>query len=94
MVLLVDLNILLVFPAHIDTRTLEAGKHEFVFYYQLSDALPSSYIGKYGSVTYIIKAQLKPERKFGADAMITTEPFLVLRTYDLSLEPSKLQVCL
>lgn len=72
--------------------TLEEGPHEFVFYYQLSDSLPSSYIGKYGSVTYLIKAQLLPDRKYGADAMITNEPFLVLRTYDLSLEPFKLQV--
>ncbi|KAF6026782.1 hypothetical protein EB796_014913 [Bugula neritina] len=70
---------------------LEVGVNEFPFYCQLSDSLPSSYIGKYGSVTYLIKAQLRPDRKFAADAMITNEPFLVLRRYDLSLEPNTLQ---
>jgi len=34
----------------------------------------------------------RPDRKFAADAMITNEPFLVLRRYDLSLEPNTLQV--
>jgi len=67
------------------------GQNEFPFYYQLNENLPSSYIGKYGSVTYLIKAQLRPDRRHGADAMITNEPFLVLRRYDLSLEPFKLQ---
>ena len=72
--------------------TLNEGQNEFPFYYQLNENLPSSYIGKYGSVTYLIKAQLRPDRRHGADAMITNEPFLVLRRYDLSLEPFKLQV--
>ncbi|XP_067941272.1 arrestin domain-containing protein 4-like isoform X2 [Watersipora subatra] len=71
---------------------LSAGVNEYPFYYQLAENLPSSFIGKYGSVTYLIKAQLRPDRKYGADAMITNEPFLVLRRYDLSLEPLKLRV--
>lgn len=71
---------------------LDVGINEFPFYHQLSESLPSSYIGKFGSITYLVKAQLRPDRKFGADAMITNEPFLVLRRYDLSLEPFKLQV--
>ena len=64
--------------------TLEKGKHQFPLEYALPISLPSSFIGKYGSITYVVKATLKEDQKFGLNTMITSEPFLVMRRLDLS----------
>lgn len=66
---------------HERPQLLERGFHDFPFEYQLPEELPSSYIGKYGSVTYILKAVVQGERT--GDTSIATEPFLVLREYTL-----------
>ena len=57
--------------------SLNKGKHEFPFEYQLPENLPSSYIGKFGSITYLMKATTHGSRT--SDQAITSEPFLVLR---------------
>lgn len=53
------------------------GQHRFQFDYLLPNNLPSSFIGKYGSVTYVLKAVIHGERP--GETSITSEPFLVLR---------------
>ena len=58
---------------------LDRGFHDLPFEYQLPEDIPSSFIGKYGSVTYILKAVVQGERT--GDTSIATEPFLVLRGY-------------
>lgn len=63
---------------------LASGDHSYPFEFALPPSLPSSFIGKYGGVTYIIKATLKEDRPGGLGTVITTEPFLVLRPMDLS----------
>lgn len=65
---------------------LSKGNHSFPLQYNLPDSLPSSFIGKFGSVTYVVKATLKQgnENQMGLGSNITSEPFLVLRRYDLS----------
>ena len=63
------------------------GKHRFPMEYQLPMNLPSSFIGKFGSITYVVKATLKEDKKFGLSTLITSEPFLVLRKLDLTKEP-------
>ena len=65
---------------------LDVGKHTFPLEYTLPMNLPSSFIGKYGSITYVVKATLKEDKKFGMSTMITSEPFLVLRRLDISQE--------
>ncbi|XP_041370744.1 arrestin domain-containing protein 4-like [Gigantopelta aegis] len=62
-----------------DTKPLSIikGRHEFPFEYQLPENLPSSYIGKFGSITYLLKATTHGNRT--SDHAITSEPFLVLR---------------
>ena len=65
-------------------RILDQGFHDFPFEYQLPEDIPSSFIGKYGSVTYILKAVVQGERT--GDTTIATEPFLVLREYPLPEE--------
>ena len=71
---------------------LETGKHSFPVEYILPQNLPSSFIGKFGSITYVVKATLKEAKKFGLSTMITSEPFLVLRRLDLSREPTLLKL--
>ena len=71
--------------------TLEKGKHQFPLEYTLPVSLPSSFIGKYGSITYVVKATLREDQKFGLNAMITSEPFLVMRRLDLSADKKLLQ---
>ena len=74
-----------------DIIDLGPGMHEFPMEYQLPHNLPSSFIGKFGSITYVVKATLKENKKFGMSTMITSEPFLVLRKLDLSAKPTLLQ---
>lgn len=64
--------------------TISSGNHKFPFEYQLPDNLPSSFIGKFGSVTYVLKASVQGERP--GETSITSEPFLVLRRYTLPEE--------
>lgn len=53
------------------------GQHKFQFDYLLPNNLPSSFIGKHGSVTYVLKVTVQGERP--GETSITSEPFLVLR---------------
>lgn len=56
---------------------LPQGRHEFPLDYILPENVPSSYIGKYGNVTYTMKAMLVGVNS--KDTAICSEPFLVLR---------------
>jgi hypothetical protein len=56
-----------------ESITLGTGRHEFSFSYELPQELPSSFIGKFGSVTYVIKASAEDTRA----VMISSEPFLI-----------------
>ncbi|KAK2168022.1 hypothetical protein LSH36_21g05002 [Paralvinella palmiformis] len=69
---------------------VDPGDHSYTLEYQLPMNLPSSFIGKYGSITYVAKATLKEDKKFGLSTTITSEPFLVLRMLDISSEPKLL----
>ncbi|KAK3087408.1 hypothetical protein FSP39_005527 [Pinctada imbricata] len=60
-----------------DPLVIDKGFHTFPFDYQLPTNLPSSFIGKFGSVTYVLKAVIQGERP--GETSITSEPFLVLR---------------
>ena len=71
--------------------TLDRGTHKYPLSYKLPATLPSSFIGKYGSITYVVKATLKEGKRFGLSTMITSEPFLMLRKLDIANE-HKLQV--
>ena len=58
--------------------------HNYYYYHpstQLPDNVPSSYIGKFGNVTYTMKATVTGARS--NDTSITSEPFLVLRRWPL-----------
>ena len=68
--------------------TLDKGLHEYPLEYTLPPNLPSSFIGKHGSITYVVKATLKQDARFGLSAMITSEPFLVLRRLSLDSDPT------
>lgn len=59
-----------------DSLILVKGQHKFPFEYQLPNNLPSSFIGKFGSVTYVLKAIVNGEKN---ETNITSEPFLVIR---------------
>jgi hypothetical protein len=74
-----------------ESLSLEKGKHRFPLEYTLPLNLPSSFIGKFGSITYVVKATLKEDKKFGLSTLITSEPFLVLRKLDLTREPQLLE---
>lgn len=63
-----------------DPLVLDKGSHRFSFEYQLPDNLPSSFIGKFGSVTYVLKAIVNGEK---GETNITSEPFLVIRKAEL-----------
>lgn len=78
-----------VFDAEGLARYLDKGYHNFPFAYELPDNIPSSFIGKFGSVTYILKAVVEGERS--SDTTIATEPFLVMRSYPLPEELSQPQ---
>ena len=70
--------------------TLDEGRHRFPLNYQLPENLPSSFIGKFGSITYVVKAMLKEDKRFGPGTVITSEPFLVLKRLDI-VENAELQ---
>ena len=70
--------------------TLDEGRHRFPLNYQLPENLPSSFIGKFGSITYVVKAMLKEDKRFGPSTVITSEPFLVLKRLDI-VEDAELQ---
>ncbi|GFR85528.1 arrestin domain-containing protein 4-like [Elysia marginata] len=56
---------------------LPQGRHEFPLDYILPENVPSSYIGKYGNVTYTMRATAVGANS--RDTAISSEPFLVLR---------------
>ncbi|XP_013409375.1 arrestin domain-containing protein 4 isoform X1 [Lingula anatina] len=72
-------------------RQLEKGTHDFPFQYELPSNIPSSFIGKQGSVTYVVKATLQEDRGMSISPIIISEPFLVLRHMDISNEIGLLQ---
>lgn len=74
-----------------ESQTLEKGRHKFALEYVLPMNLPSSFIGKFGSITYVVKATLKEDKKFGLSTLITSEPFLVLRRLDISKDEALTQ---
>ena len=78
-------------PVQGDSQALGNGMHRYPLEYVLPDNLPSSFIGKFGSITYVVKATLKEDKRFGLNTMITSEPFLVLRTLDLSKDDNLMQ---
>ena len=82
-----------IFQAILDSshgaQYLNHGHHEFPFEYNLPDNIPSSFIGKYGSVTYILKVTVQGER--ASDTTIATEPFLVMRKFVLPEDVSEPQ---
>lgn len=65
-----------------DPLSLPRGIHEFSFDYLLPENIPSSYIGKYGNVTYTMRATVSGVNSI--DTSICSEPFLVLRDSPLS----------
>ncbi|CAH1787862.1 unnamed protein product [Owenia fusiformis] len=67
-----------------ESMVLDEGNHAFPFEYELPANIPSSFIGKYGSITYVVRATLKEAQQIGLGTLITSEPFLVLRTLDLA----------
>ncbi|WAR30563.1 ARD17-like protein [Mya arenaria] len=73
----------------IDVSYLDTGYHRLPFEYQLPDNIPSSFIGKFGSVTYILKAIVQGERN--SQPSIATEPFLVARKFILPDDMSQPQ---
>ncbi|KAH9500704.1 hypothetical protein Btru_076320 [Bulinus truncatus] len=77
---------------HLEPLSLDRGNHQFLFDYLLPEAIPSSYIGKYGNVTYTIKVTVTGVKS--VDTSISSEPFLVLRRSALppkALQPLLLQ---
>ncbi|CAL1536577.1 unnamed protein product [Lymnaea stagnalis] len=62
---------------HLEPLSLPKGQHDFPFDYILPENIPSSYIGKYGNVTYTMRATVAGVKS--SDASISSEPFLVLR---------------
>lgn len=76
-----------VFDAEGLARYMDKGYHYFPFAYELPDNIPSSFIGKFGSVTYILKAVVEGDKQ--TDTTIATEPFLVMRKFPLSEEMSE-----
>lgn len=64
-----------------DPIILDKGHHDFGFEYRLPENLPSSFIGKFGSVTYVFKATAIGDRP--GDTNIISEPFLILRDLPL-----------
>ncbi|GAB1607018.1 arrestin domain-containing protein 1-like [Argonauta hians] len=67
--------------------SLKAGPHDFPFDYQLPNNLPSSFIGKYGNVTYVLKAIVSGDHI--GETQVTSEPFLIVRPLPLSTEHLK-----
>ncbi|KAL8612780.1 hypothetical protein ACOMHN_033450 [Nucella lapillus] len=73
----VDVSKVIMDTQHSRPRSLLPGYNDFDFQYQLPDNLPSSFIGKFGNVTYTMKASVTGVK--ATDTAITSEPFLVLR---------------
>lgn len=73
----VDASKVILDTKHLQPHNLTPGYHEFPFEYHLPENLPSSYIGKYGNVTYTMKATVTGVKSI--DTSITSEPFLILR---------------
>jgi hypothetical protein len=66
------------------------GDHTFPLEISLPSTLPSSFIGKFGSITYVLKATIREDKLMGLGTTITSEPFLVLRHLDIQ-DDEKLQ---
>lgn len=73
----VNLAHIIVEHSHPNLLVLNKGHHEFPFEYHLPENIPSSFIGKFGSVTYVIKGTANGQNP--GETSITSEPFLVLR---------------
>ncbi|XP_061172552.1 arrestin domain-containing protein 17-like [Saccostrea echinata] len=68
-----------------DENRLPAGKHVFPFSFVLPPELPSSFEGEHGYVRYKVEGII--DRPWAFDEH-TVQPFTVLATLDLNLEPS------
>ncbi|CAG5133557.1 unnamed protein product [Candidula unifasciata] len=73
----VDAAKTIVDTANQDPLSLPRGTHQFSFDYLLPENIPSSYIGKYGNVTYTMRVTVNGVNSI--DTSISSEPFLVLR---------------
>lgn len=67
--------------------SLDRGEHSYPIAYVLPQNLPSSFIGKFGSITYVLKATVREDNRFGFGSTITSEPFLILRKLDVLSQP-------
>jgi len=67
--------------------SLDRGEHAYPIAYVLPQNLPSSFIGKFGSITYVLKATVREDNRFGFGSTITSEPFLILRKLDVLSQP-------
>ncbi|XP_062620950.1 arrestin domain-containing protein 3-like [Saccostrea cucullata] len=68
-----------------DENRLPAGKHVFPFSFVLPPDLPSSFEGEHGYVRYKVEGII--DRPYAYDEH-TVQPFTVLSTLDLNLEPT------
>jgi len=62
-------------------EVLKPGQHRFPISFQLPSGLPTSFCGKYGGVSYALRASLvdRESRALGAGNYVTSEPLLVRR---------------
>lgn len=69
------------------TATLGPGPVRFRFEFPLPLTIPSSFIGKFGCVTYVVIATLRQSIHSTVTNLITSEPFVVMRRISLSDHP-------
>lgn len=77
--------------ASAESKTLGPGEHRFHLEFLLPSTLPSSFIGKFGCVTYVVMATLRRSKSSTVTHLITSEPFLVLRPSRLADHPDLLK---
>ncbi|KAL8583652.1 hypothetical protein ACOMHN_037376 [Nucella lapillus] len=80
----VDLSVALLSDESQGSVTLPAGRHSFPFSFSLPHTVPSSFKGKYGKVTYIVKAVISRPWKTDHD---TLKEVKVISLVDLDLDP-------
>ena len=51
-----------------ETKVFPKGHHKFPFEMELPPNIPSSFIGKFGSITYVLKATLKECKRHGMES--------------------------
>lgn len=73
------------------TSTLGPGGKRFQFDFPLPLTIPSSFIGKFGCVTYVVIATLRQSMHSTVTNLVTSEPFVVTRRILLSDRPELLK---